>query len=110
MRPRTTLVVLALLTGSSPAAEKGTVRFEPCDDQNNVPERYRLKAHQFDYEMDLKFALPSSGLSVHRLRFPSPVESPHRENNTVHAEYYRPDGKGPFPGLIVLDITGGDQS
>jgi dienelactone hydrolase len=32
------------------------------------------------------------------------------ENNTVHAEYYRPRLKGPFPCVIVLDITGGDQS
>jgi dienelactone hydrolase len=37
------------------------------------------------------------------------VESPHKENNTVHAEYYRPKGKGPFPGVIVLDITAGNQ-
>src|SRR5262249_15628892 len=67
-------------------------------------------AHSFDYEMTLKHRLPASGLTVFRVRFPSPVESPHKENNTVHAEFYRPDGKGPFPGLIILDITGGDQS
>src|SRR5262249_50664297 len=36
--------------------------------------------------------------------------SPHPENNTVHALYYRPDGPGPFPGVIVLDITAGDQT
>src|SRR5262249_61850129 len=44
------------------------------------------------------------------LRFPSPVTSDCPENNTVHAEYYRPKGDGPFPGVIVLDITAGDQS
>jgi dienelactone hydrolase len=32
------------------------------------------------------------------------------ENNTVHAEYYCPVGKTRFPAVIVLDITGGDQS
>ena len=42
--------------------------------------------------------------------FPSAVESPTPENNTVYAEYYRPEGKGPFPCVIVLDITGGDQT
>src|SRR5260370_30426364 len=90
--------------------EKATIRFESLDDQKNIPERYRLESHRFDYEMTLKYSLPASGLRVYRLRFPSPVETPHKENNTVHAEFYRPSGKGPFPGVIILDITGGDQS
>jgi len=115
MRLCLSLAFLALplspATAADPdAPEHGTVRFEPTGDQKNIPERYRLAAHSFDYEMTLKYTLPASGLTVYRLRFPSPVESPHRENNTVHAEYYRPDGKGPFPGLIILDITGGDQT
>jgi dienelactone hydrolase len=86
------------------------VEFTPLGDQKEIPGRYRLEAHRFDYEMSLKYAMPASGVTVYRLRFPSPVETPHKENNTVHAEYYRPTGKGPFPGVIVLDITGGDQS
>ena len=32
----------------------------------------------------------------------------HREQY-VHAEYYRPKGKGPFPGVIILDILDGSQ-
>jgi dienelactone hydrolase len=60
--------------------------------------------------MSFKSDLDSSGVEVYRLRFPSPVVSPCPENNTVSAEYYCPKGKGPFPGVIVLDITGGDQS
>src|SRR2546430_11690971 len=100
--------ILALLLPPAMAAdpdvpERGTVRFEPAGDQKNIPERYRLAAHSFDYEMTLKYRLPVSGLTVYRVCFPSPVESPHKENNTVHAEFYRPDGKGPFPGLIILD-------
>jgi dienelactone hydrolase len=47
---------------------------------------------------------------VYRLQFPSPVTSGCPENDTVHAEYYRPGGNGPFPGVILLDITGGNQS
>jgi dienelactone hydrolase len=90
--------------------EKGTVRFDPVGDQANVPERYRLEAHTFLFELEPKSELPGVGVQVLNLRFPSPVETPCRENNTVHAEYYRPDGKGPYPGVIVLDITGGDQS
>jgi dienelactone hydrolase len=106
-------VVLCLgLLAAAPvrAGESGRFRFAPLDDQKDVPPRYRLEARTFDYQMDLKYDLPLSGVTVYRLRFPSPVESPHPENNTVHAEYYRPRGAGPFPGVIVLDITGGDQS
>jgi dienelactone hydrolase len=38
------------------------------------------------------------------------VETDTLENNTVHGEYYRPRGEGPFPGVIVLDVLGGDGS
>jgi len=104
---------LCLLTvtvvGAAPV-ESGTIRFAPVDDQAAVPERYRLGERRFDYEMTLKYEMPAVATTVYRLTFPSPVESPHKENNTVHAEYYRPAGKGPFPATIVLDITGGDQS
>jgi dienelactone hydrolase len=109
--------VVALLGMSclqaSPATcpiEKGTVQFRPVDNQMEVPQRYRLQAHTFDFEMSFKSDLHNSRVEVYRLRFPSPVVSPCPENNTVYAEYYRPKGKGPFPGVIVLDITGGDQS
>lgn len=108
---------LGCLLASFPAAaaeprpvEKGTFPFTPSGDQKDVPERYRLDARACDYELSLKYELARCDLSVYRLRFPSPVVSPHPENNTVHAEYYVPRGKGPFPGVIVLDITGGDQS
>jgi dienelactone hydrolase len=101
--------VLAASAGASPV-EKGTVDFRPLGDQQNIPERYRLPPHHFDYEMTLKRELPNSGLQIYHLTFPSPVASACPENNTVHAEYYRPMGRGPFPGVIVLDITGGNQS
>jgi dienelactone hydrolase len=101
---------LTPLAHAGGAPEKGTVQFTPVGDQRDIPERYRLKAHSFNYQMETRFTLPASGLTVYRVRFPSPIESPHRENNTVYAEYYRPDGKGPFPAVIILDITGGDQS
>lgn len=93
-----------------PLVEKGTFRFRPVDEQRDIPERYRLTEREFSYEMDKKMDLPALEVTVYRLRFPSPVKSPVPENNTVHAEYYRPEGKGPFPGVIVLDITGGNQA
>ena len=49
---------------SKPGAEKGTVHFQPVDDQKNIPERYRLEAHSFEYEMELMRALPNSGVEV----------------------------------------------
>ncbi|MBV9122833.1 MAG: alpha/beta hydrolase [Planctomycetes bacterium] len=94
---------------SQPPLEKGTIHFRPLGDQKDIPERYRLQDHSFDYEMSWKTELPNSGVTVYILRYPSPVVSDCPENNTVYAEYYRPRGHGPFPGVIVLDITGGDQ-
>jgi dienelactone hydrolase len=91
------------------AVDKGTVHFKPLGDQKNIPERYRLADHQFDYEMNKLRDLKSIDVEVYQVRFPSPVKSACPENNTVHAEYYRPRGKGPFPGVIVLDILGGNQ-
>jgi len=94
--------------------EKGTVHFQPVGDQSRIPTRYQLEAHSFDYDMELVRDLPNSGVEVFHVRFPSPVITPCPENNTVHAEYYRPvsqaDRAGSrFPGVIVLDITAGDQ-
>jgi dienelactone hydrolase len=95
--------------GDPPAVEKGAVRFVPLGDQQEVPERYRLAAHEFPYELKRMRTLPASGLDVYHLTFPSPVTSPCPQNNTVHADYYRPHGRGPFPCVIVLDILAGDQ-
>lgn len=92
------------------ATETGTVHFQPIGDQADVPERYRLSERSFDYTMKPLRDLPVSGVEIFQVMFPSPVTSPTPENNTVYAEYYRPKGSGPFPAVIVLDITGGDQS
>ena len=90
--------------------EKGHVDFKPVGDQRNIPERYRLEAHAFPYELRLKRDLTAQGFTVYELCFPSPVATKYPENNTVYAEYYRPAGDGPFPGVVVLDILGGDQT
>jgi dienelactone hydrolase len=90
--------------------EKGTVHFEPLGDQTKIPERYRLATHQFDFELSPRFDLPNVDLDVYPLTFPSPLETEVPENNTVHGEYYRPRGEGPFAGVVVLDIMGGDGS
>src|SRR5438093_3503093 len=116
MRTWPLLGLLGCLIGTMPAnaaetaPEKGTVHFRPAADQANIPDRYRLEEHDFDYALTLHRQLRISGVTVYRLQFPSAVTTPCQENNTVHAEYYRPQGKGPFPGVIVLDITAGDQT
>jgi len=92
-----------------PAAESGTVRFTPVGNQSEIPERYRLNERTFDWKMSQTRTILDGAVDVYAVTFPSPVESPCLENNTVHAEYYRPKGDGPFPAVIILDITGGDQ-
>src|SRR2546421_268241 len=69
MRLWPTLAVLALswppaarpARGEDAAPQRGTVHFEPGD-QKDVPERYRLAPHRFDYEMTFKVALPASAI------------------------------------------------
>jgi len=94
----------------TPAPEKGTIKFEPKGDQKNIPQQYRLDAHKFDYEMKYKKTLSDGNIDVFIVTFPSPQESPYPENNTVYAEYFKPVGKGPFPAVIILDVTEGDQA
>jgi dienelactone hydrolase len=114
MRLAFSLPLLLLAAGADAAAppsavEKGSFRFTPLDDQKDVPPRYRLDARPFTYELDRHRDLPRLGVTVYTLRFPSPVKTATPENNTVHAEYYRPRGNGPFPAVIVLDVTAGNQ-
>ena len=115
MRRLFCLSLCLLATGRVRAAESkvietGTVHFAPIDDQAGIPLAYRLSERTFPYEMSLKYEMPSVETTVFRLTFPSPVVSKYKENNTVHAEYYRPNVKGSIAAVIVLDITGGDQS
>jgi dienelactone hydrolase len=87
---------------------RGEVRFVCDDEKCHVPDRFRLSPHAFPYEQRLKYDLTHSGVEVFDVTFPSPVTSPHRENNTVYAEYFRPrhaDGK--VPAVVVLDILDG---
>lgn len=109
-----TLLIVGLpqssAAGEAAPTEKGTVRFQLDGDQSKIPQRYQLEPHSFDYVLSLKKSITASNVDIYTLQFPSPVETKCKENNTVHAEYYRPRGKGPFPCVIVLDITGGDQS
>jgi dienelactone hydrolase len=109
------LAALLLLALAGPAladlrpAETGKVTFKPVDDQAAVAERYRLDKTEFAFDLKPKRELVVSGIDIYQLTFPSPVKTEHECNNTVYAEYYLPKGKGPFPGVIILDILDGSQ-
>ncbi len=54
---------------------------------------------------------PNHRYAVVDIRFPSPVVSPHPENNTVPAELYLPAGVTPsrtFPAVVCLHILNGN--
>ncbi len=105
-------LICTLLLGMPAAGavpERGSFTFRPLDGQQKIPERYRLTEHTFPYELTPQRELVASEVQIYHLTFPSVVTTPYPENNTVHAEYYRPRGAGRFPAVIVLDILAGSQ-
>ncbi len=88
-------------------AERGKVAFRPGPTESSVPDRFRMIADEFPYELEPVLSTPR--YKVSKLRFPSLVKTADAENNTVHAEYFAPIGFGPGrPGVIVLHILGAD--
>ncbi len=87
--------------------ERGETVYRPSPQESSVPERFRLKAETFWYELEPTLATPRYTVSL--LRFPSPVTTPDVENNTVHAEFFDPTGfPGRRPAVVVLHILGSD--
>ncbi len=105
------LILAWLLVGMNcllaQAQEVGKVRFVPLEDQRRLPVMFRLQEHEFPYRLEPVQTI-SKRIEIFQLRFPSPVRTPWVPNNTVYAEYFRPRGQGPFPGVIGLHILGGD--
>src|SRR5260370_17529815 len=91
------LVLAGLAAANEPAIEKGKVNFVPLGNQENIPKRYRLDQHRFEYRLKKIKDLPVNGVEIYELQFPSPAPSPCPENNPVHPAYYPPNRKGPFP-------------
>lgn len=93
------------------APTTGTATFDPADDaKHNVPDRYRLPAGEFAYKLSPRFLMRQTGVTVYDLSFPSPAPSGAAANDTVHAEYFVPQGAGPdakVPAVLVLDILDG---
>lgn len=104
-------IAFPALTWGAPAvgsqAQSGTVKFAPVGDETILPQQFRLQPHEFEYQQS---PLPTLGtvMTVSRITFPSPIETPHPNNNTVHCEYFSPTKPGKKPGVVVLHILGGD--
>jgi dienelactone hydrolase len=106
------LVVVSVARSQAAGADSepsttGVVKFAPVGDESALPEQFRLAPHTFRYERQ---PLPTRGsvMTVSRVTFPSPVVTPHPNNNTVHCEYFCPTAGGTKPGVVVLHILGGD--
>lgn len=108
--PAIRLVIVPVLCFSSAvcaADREETIRFDPGPDEAKVPELFRLQAGSFAFQQrSLKTV--ATGYDVWEVTFPSPVETPHVENNTVHCEYFCPQTQDKHPAVIVLHILGGD--
>ena len=90
----------------APVPKDGQAKFSPTKNETAVPKRYQQAAHSFSFETE--YERESGPVKIYKVRFPSPVKSNSEVNNTVHAQYFQPKGKGPFPGVVVLHILGGD--
>lgn len=85
----------------------GEVKFSPTPAESSVPEIFRLDQHAFEYQQT-PVPTVSKTVEISEVTFPSPVETPHACNNTVHCEYFRPVAAGRHPAVVVLHILGGD--
>lgn len=114
MKPHYLLAVPAIVFFISRASgagdiEHGRARFEPTAAEAEAPELYRLEKAEYAYERE--FLMQASGYKVWALRLPSPVVTPDIANNTVHMEYFEPEGAAPAqgrPAVVVLHILGAD--
>jgi len=81
-------------------AETGRIRGERA-----IPEPFHHEPAEAPWV--LRPVREVGGVKLYRLTFPSPGPSRVPENLTVHAEYFRPAGEGPFPSAVVLHILDG---
>lgn len=94
-------ITASLAFGGEPAPTDANVQtFSVSETYNNSP---------FDYQM--KLLAQRDGFRVYRVTYPSPVVTPDKRNNTIHANLYLPDniapGSSKRPGVITLHILNG---
>jgi len=94
---------------------RGTIHYQPSDKESQLPERFRLAKHDFQFSERPSGDFAGAVL-VSEVRFPSPVKTPYEKNNTVHCEFFQAKGlsgdeaggKKKYPAVVVLHILGGD--
>ena len=74
--------------------------------ESAVPALYQMTDESFTFESSPDNV--GSGIVRTLIKVPSPVVTPHAENNIIPIELFRPPGQGPFPYVIVTHIAGGD--
>ena len=108
-------LLLGLLMGadaSDAGVRTGVVRFEPVPDEDRIATQFRLQGHSFAFsQKPIKTA--ATRIAIWEVTFPSPLVTPHVNNNTVHCEYFCPvqepdQPPAKRPGVVVLHILGGD--
>jgi len=93
---------------AEPEVRQGKILFEPAKDEaKGVPEPFQLAAAEFAFEQKPRPDW-NRHVKLSYITFPSPVVTPHVNNNTVHCEYFRPALPGKYPAVVVLHILGGD--
>src|SRR5690349_16789324 len=105
--PCSTVRACAAAPETNAKISSGTAPFKPLGDEQALPEPFRLAPHTFEYQLEPQNTR-SAVMTVSKVTFPSPVVTPHENNNTVHCEYFSPTKPGKKPGVIVLHILGGD--
>ena len=93
---------------AAPRVTRRTVPFHPAAGEDARPVLFRLSMHEFPCEETTRERSWAQIVRQIDVTFPSPVQTEHENNNTVHAEYFLPSGSGTHPGVIVLHILGGD--
>lgn len=99
------ILAAGVALGAGPI-ERGEASFRPTAAEAEIPESFRLAASNFTFEREP--LRTESSYAVSAVRFASPIATPDRENNTVHAEYFCPSEPGRRPAVVVLHILGAD--
>jgi len=101
------MLALPQLAWALPPDRMGELEYVPAADESRVPDQFRLPAHRFSFKQH-QIETVSTRMLISEVTFPSPVETPHSANNTVHCEYFRPADDGRYPAVVMLHILGGD--
>ena len=67
----------------------GQVRFEPAESEHRLAPQFRLQEHTFAFR-ETPQESSATRIRISEVTFPSPLVTPHVNNNTVHCEYFCP--------------------